>query len=141
MREKEIEDAQDTVDHWGSRPGGTAERAERSWGLGDDAHMGLCSLHSFFFFDFYDVADVMTWPGAGGSYNLQSATPSGWQGLQNGRLFLLLSYLVVTVKIIVELAATLGITCYVSVRSTPSFHQRDAASFLFLSKGKLARFA
>lgn len=41
VREKEIEEAENTVDKWGTRPGGVAERTERAWGLGDDAHMGL----------------------------------------------------------------------------------------------------
>jgi hypothetical protein len=41
IREKEIEEAENTVDQWGNRPGGPAEQAGRSWGLGDDAHMGL----------------------------------------------------------------------------------------------------
>jgi hypothetical protein len=41
LREKELEEAEDMVDRWGSRPGGAAERVEREWGLGDDAHMGL----------------------------------------------------------------------------------------------------
>ena len=41
VRDREIEQAEDTVDRWGGRPGGAAERAERAWGLGDDAHMGL----------------------------------------------------------------------------------------------------
>ncbi|KKZ57826.1 hypothetical protein EMCG_05577 [[Emmonsia] crescens] len=41
IRDQEIEEAENIVDRFGSRPGGTAERAERGWGLGDDAHMGL----------------------------------------------------------------------------------------------------
>ncbi|WEW59070.1 hypothetical protein PRK78_004538 [Emydomyces testavorans] len=41
LREKEIEEAENMVDQWDARPGGPAERAERAWGLGDEAHMGL----------------------------------------------------------------------------------------------------
>lgn len=41
QREKEIEEAEDRLDQWGTRPGGAVERAEREWGLGEDAHMGL----------------------------------------------------------------------------------------------------
>lgn len=41
IRDQEIEEAENIVDRFGSRPGGTAERAERGWGLSDDAHMGL----------------------------------------------------------------------------------------------------
>ncbi|KAK2748889.1 peroxisome- protein [Myotisia sp. PD_48] len=41
IREKEIEEAENTVDKWGSQPGNAAERAGRAWGLGDDAHMSL----------------------------------------------------------------------------------------------------
>ncbi|KMU76085.1 peroxisomal membrane protein PEX31 [Coccidioides immitis RMSCC 3703] len=41
LREKEIQEAENMVDQWDTRPGGAAERAERSWGLGDEAHMGL----------------------------------------------------------------------------------------------------
>ncbi|KAK2808552.1 hypothetical protein FQN50_004584 [Emmonsiellopsis sp. PD_5] len=41
IRDQEIEDAENIVDRIGIRPGGGAERAERGWGLGDDAHMGL----------------------------------------------------------------------------------------------------
>ncbi|KAK2782409.1 peroxisome- protein [Onygenales sp. PD_12] len=41
IRDQEIEDAENIVDRIGIRPGGAAERAERGWGLGDDAHMGL----------------------------------------------------------------------------------------------------
>ncbi|OAX77700.1 hypothetical protein ACJ72_07998 [Emergomyces africanus] len=41
VRDQEIEEAENVVDRFGNRPGGAAERAERGWGLGDDAHMGL----------------------------------------------------------------------------------------------------
>ncbi|KGM92635.1 uncharacterized protein PADG_11087 [Paracoccidioides brasiliensis Pb18] len=41
LRDQEIEEAENMADRFGSRPGGVAERAERGWGLGDDAHMGL----------------------------------------------------------------------------------------------------
>ncbi|OJD11540.1 hypothetical protein AJ78_07713 [Emergomyces pasteurianus Ep9510] len=41
VRDQEIEEAENIVDRFGNRPGGAAERAERGWGLGDDAHMGL----------------------------------------------------------------------------------------------------
>ncbi|EGE78594.2 integral peroxisomal membrane protein [Blastomyces dermatitidis ATCC 18188] len=41
IRDQEIEEAENVVDRFGNRPGGAAERAERGWGLGDDAHMGL----------------------------------------------------------------------------------------------------
>ncbi|PGH21381.1 hypothetical protein AJ80_03298 [Polytolypa hystricis UAMH7299] len=41
VRDEEIEQAETMVDKFEARPGGAAERAERGWGLGDDAHMGL----------------------------------------------------------------------------------------------------
>ncbi|KAG5301736.1 integral peroxisomal membrane protein [Histoplasma ohiense] len=41
IRDQEIEEAENAVDSFGNRPGGAAERTERGWGLGDDAHMGL----------------------------------------------------------------------------------------------------
>lgn len=41
QRDLEIEEAEDRLDQWGTRPGGAVERAEREWGLGEDAHMGL----------------------------------------------------------------------------------------------------
>ncbi|KAI2194074.1 hypothetical protein LOZ18_006288 [Ophidiomyces ophidiicola] len=41
VREKEMEEQENVVDQWDTRPGGAAERVERAWGLGDEAHMGL----------------------------------------------------------------------------------------------------
>lgn len=41
MREKEITEAQDRLDRWGSRASGGTERAERELGLGDEVNMGL----------------------------------------------------------------------------------------------------
>lgn len=41
LREKEISQAQDHLDHWGTRATGATERAEREMGLGDDVNMGL----------------------------------------------------------------------------------------------------
>lgn len=41
MRDKELSDAQDRLDRWGSRAAGGTERAEREMGLGDEVNMGL----------------------------------------------------------------------------------------------------
>ncbi|KAL4935718.1 hypothetical protein BDV06DRAFT_234003 [Aspergillus oleicola] len=41
MRDKELSDAQDRLDRWGSRASGGTERAERELGLSDDLNMGL----------------------------------------------------------------------------------------------------
>ncbi|KAL2807866.1 integral peroxisomal membrane peroxin-domain-containing protein [Aspergillus granulosus] len=41
IREKELSDAQDRLDRWGSRATGGTERAEREMGLGDEVNMGL----------------------------------------------------------------------------------------------------
>ncbi|KAL2828756.1 integral peroxisomal membrane peroxin-domain-containing protein [Aspergillus cavernicola] len=41
IRDKEVTDAQDRLDRWGSRAAGGTERAEREMGLGDEVNMGL----------------------------------------------------------------------------------------------------
>ncbi|KAL4808468.1 integral peroxisomal membrane peroxin-domain-containing protein [Aspergillus unguis] len=41
IRDKELTDAQDRLDRWGSRASGGTERAERELGLGDEVNMGL----------------------------------------------------------------------------------------------------
>ncbi|OJJ59401.1 hypothetical protein ASPSYDRAFT_57001 [Aspergillus sydowii CBS 593.65] len=41
MRDKELSDAHDRLDRWGSRAAGGTERAEREMGLGDEVNMGL----------------------------------------------------------------------------------------------------
>ncbi|KAL2864639.1 PEX28-32 family peroxisomal membrane protein [Aspergillus lucknowensis] len=41
IRDKELSDAQDRLDRWGSRAAGGTERAEREMGLGDEVNMGL----------------------------------------------------------------------------------------------------
>ncbi|KAM5475591.1 hypothetical protein MauCBS54593_001283 [Microsporum audouinii] len=41
IREREIEEAENMPDRWGTQSGNAAERAGRAWGLGDDAHMSL----------------------------------------------------------------------------------------------------
>ncbi|EFQ97757.1 peroxisomal membrane protein PEX30 [Nannizzia gypsea CBS 118893] len=41
IRDREIEEAENMPDKWGSQSGNAAERAGRGWGLGDDAHMSL----------------------------------------------------------------------------------------------------
>ncbi|KAL4900496.1 hypothetical protein BDW74DRAFT_188158 [Aspergillus multicolor] len=41
LRDKELSDAQDRLDRWGSRATGGTERAERELGLGDEVNMGL----------------------------------------------------------------------------------------------------
>lgn len=41
IRDKEISQAQDHHDRWGTRATGGTERAEREFGLGDDVNMGL----------------------------------------------------------------------------------------------------
>ncbi|KAL4930701.1 PEX28-32 family peroxisomal membrane protein [Aspergillus undulatus] len=41
IRDKELSDAQDRLDRWGSRASGGTERAERELGLGDEVNMGL----------------------------------------------------------------------------------------------------
>ncbi|KAL4959148.1 PEX28-32 family peroxisomal membrane protein [Aspergillus stella-maris] len=41
FRDKELSDAQDRLDRWGSRASGGTERAEREMGLSDDLNMGL----------------------------------------------------------------------------------------------------
>lgn len=41
LRDKEITQAQDRLDRWGTRATGGTERAEREMGLGDEVNMGL----------------------------------------------------------------------------------------------------
>ncbi|KAL4788240.1 integral peroxisomal membrane peroxin-domain-containing protein [Aspergillus varians] len=41
LREKELSEAQDRLDRWGSRAAGGTEWAEREFGLGDEVNMGL----------------------------------------------------------------------------------------------------